>query len=173
MMVIASRVCVGLLLLSSGAFKAVAFDGFRMTVQAYRIVGSSMWSRIVAGIVVCCECTLGGALIVGLLPRVSSSIAFAMLIVFSLAACVVVMRGDTGVRCGCKFFGRDDRIGWHLGLRNMSLACFLLPSAWPLSGAYALLTILTGVLLLGFSVASVNPQRFRLQIARIESNASR
>jgi hypothetical protein len=50
----------------------------------------------------------------------------------------------------------------------VSLACFLLSSAWPLSGGYALLTTLIGVLLLGFSVASVNPQRFRVQIARIE-----
>jgi|SRR5271166_6368956 len=167
-MVNACRACVGLLLLSAGAFKVVGFDRFRLAVQAYRIGGGGAWSTIVAAIVVCCECIVGGALVVGLFPRLCSSFALAMLTVFSIAAATVVMRGHTDVRCGCRFLGRDDRIDWHLGLRNMSLACFLLPSVWPLSRVYELSTILTGVLLVAISVAAADPHRLRLRIARIE-----
>jgi len=91
-----------------------------------------------------------------------------MLTLFSIAALTVVMRGHTGVRCGCEFLGRDGQIGWHLGFRNMFLVCFLLPSAWPLSRAYELSIILTGLLLVAISFAAVDPRRFRFQMARIE-----
>ncbi len=62
----------GLLLLTGGGVKAAGFRDFRLAVEAYRIGGRGVWSTIAAAIVVCCECILGGALIIGLLPRIFS-----------------------------------------------------------------------------------------------------
>lgn len=158
---------VGVLLMISGISKARDLTGFCLAIRAYRIVKTETWTRVVATIVVGCECILGAALVAGVLPRLVSCLALAMLAVFSFAASSVVIRGYAGVPCGCKFLGRDGRIGWYLGLRNISLGCFLLPSAWHLAGAYQALAIFTGVLLVAISAVAADPRQSRLRTARI------
>lgn len=165
--VVAVRMLVGLLLLSSGLFKAVDFGGFCLAVRGYGLVGRRAASSIVAAIVVSAECVLGGALILGWLPRLSGVMAVGMLFAFSLAGLLAVMRGHANAKCGCKLFGGNDRIGWQLWVRNISFVCFLLPSVRALPNRYVAVILSLGAVLIILGVALADLRQAHVRVGAL------
>ncbi len=115
------RVVIGVILIIAGWAKSQATDVFAKVLLSF---GSPKFlNRILARVLPWFEIGLGLLLVAGLWPRFTVPIAIALLIVFSLALGLNLIRGNV-VECGC-FGVNSSKISWKLVLRNAFLILLL------------------------------------------------
>lgn len=129
--------CLGGLLLVAGLAKAVDLTAFADVLGAGGLVARSRAQRAGLAIVVA-ELFVGGALFLGLASAALSVVVSVMLAVFAIAQGTMVVRGRSGVPCGC--FGVDPRRTVGIGSVAMStaLAALAAGAGWVLATGEAL-----------------------------------
>ncbi|MGQ9561639.1 MAG: MauE/DoxX family redox-associated membrane protein [Candidatus Oleimicrobiaceae bacterium] len=118
-MVLACRISVGVMFLLAGLSKVADLEGFARAVARYGIVPRSLLS-FVALTLPPVEVALGLFLLVGFLTRWTALGAVVLLLAFSLATGIVLLRGAS-FDCGCLGIIAEERIGLFTLTRNALL----------------------------------------------------
>ena len=162
-MTTACRIAVGLLLFAGGILKAKEFRTFIASIHAYAMFAKGITERVMSIIVMISELALGTAVMFGWLFPWSGVLALSMLALFTIVVVAALLRGKSRIKCGCMVFGRNERIGWHVCLRNFAFACLLLPSVLRIS---ALLMLCLAITSMGVSVLSLTAEGARIHAAK-------
>lgn len=152
------RGVVGLIFLLGGAAKILSRDEFFAAVRAYKLVKNPVGVSTVSLCVVCGEIMLGVGLYVGPFSRAAAVGALGLLAVFNVAVAAALLRSQGPASCGCMILKREIPLGWNVCLRNLGLACLVVPSAIPTP---SMPTLLCGVALLAASFAVTDVGRIR------------
>lgn len=161
------RVAIGLLLLSGGVFKVRGFREFVAALDAYAMFGAKR-SVICIGLVsIAAETVIGALLVSGWLLPWAIFAALSLFGIFSLIVVVALLRRRARIDCGCMMIGMRDEIGWHVCLRNVALACLLIPSVGP---APPLLMLSVAVVAMVVSAATANLGRVHNAILASDSS---
>jgi uncharacterized membrane protein YphA (DoxX/SURF4 family) len=123
-----SRIIVALIFLLSAGFKLSDYKAFVRSVGAYRLTNPARWTSALSASIIVVEGIVGAALLSGWQWRRVAAAAVGLLCVFSWVVAAALLRGLTNIKCGCMVLGRNGPIGWYVCLRNLGLACLLLPS---------------------------------------------
>lgn len=162
-MTTACRIAVGLLLFAGGILKARKFRIFIASVHAYGMFAKGITERVVSVGVMISELALRTAIICGWFFPWSGVLALGMLALFTIIVAAALLRGKSRIKCGCMVFGRNERIGWYVCLRNFALACLLLPSVLHIS---VFLMLCIAIALMSVSVLSLTADGVRFHAAR-------
>lgn len=120
------RLLLGLILFSVGISKLARPSDFRRGIQDYQIFSSVQESKLaISTILAYClpiaEILSGFGLITGLLLNPAILLGIVLLIVFSGAMAINLVRGRTDLSCHCGGAIGDHRISWWLIGRNSAL----------------------------------------------------
>lgn len=123
-------VAVGSLLIITGVGKAVmGFDRFSEIIRGYQLLPSGA-AQVAARIVPVLEISLGCALAAELgAPFVAVSVVV-LLLVFSLAAVTVLLRGVGEIPCGCFGSSKESNVSWMTASRAALLGFAVLSTLW-------------------------------------------
>lgn len=118
------RLCLGVLLLSTGGSKLFRFKQFRQGIREYRIIPSLFeknfsLSLMLSVCVPALELIVGCALLIGLLVIPVSLLAVGLFLLFSGAIAMNLMHGHYDLSCHCGGVLGDHRISWWIVGRNM------------------------------------------------------
>lgn len=114
------RVFLGTIFLSTGISKVRNMQEHILIVKEYRILPSSQ-IYIVARVEVLIELFTGMMLFLGLFQTIGAVLASLLLILYSLAITINLIRGRNGISCGCGGAVGSHQISWFLVLRNLTL----------------------------------------------------
>lgn len=117
-----ANIAVGIILLYSGVTKLKDIAGAQIAVLAYRILPRRV-SRLFVTLLSWLEVITGILLILGSTIAVSS--ALTLLVIFTVAAASVMVRGFD-IACHC--FNSNERISWRTLFRNATFVIALLPN---------------------------------------------
>lgn len=125
------RLLLGLILISVGISKLARPGDFQRGIRDYQIFSSAQESKLaISTILACCfpvaEILSGLGLITGLLLNPAILLGISLLIVFSAAITINLVRGRTDLSCHCGGAIGDHRISWWLVGRNGILIIGLL-----------------------------------------------
>jgi uncharacterized membrane protein YphA (DoxX/SURF4 family) len=119
----ATRIVLGLIFVFAGAEKIADPKSFAISISNYRLLPiltinffaiTLPWIELVAGIL----------LILGISVKENSSILFSMLLVFTIAITISLLRG-LSIDCGC--YGKGSQIGlFKIGENTLMLIGFIL-----------------------------------------------
>lgn len=151
MLVVGSRILVGVIFLTSAVAKARHPLDFMMALEAYESVRSSRYLHGIARCIVAAEFFVGISLLSAWLLPWSAIVGIVLLGAFGMVTTIALLAGRTKVNCGCMVFGRNETIGWHIFLRNAALICLVVPSL--LEGVF-LWSAICACVLMGASVVS-------------------
>ena len=116
----ALQVGIGILFVVAGAGKATRWHEFKGTLDAYRLIPSSL-VRPAAAVIVVAELVSGLALVSGWQAGGFAVLASLMLACFAAGMAINLARGRSFIDCGC-FRGARQPIEWRLVARNVVLA---------------------------------------------------
>lgn len=126
--VLAARLVLGVLFVVAGASKLRDGDRFRRAVETYAVLPPRM-ARVVARVVPPVECLAGALLVVGLLPSVAAAAVALLLVAFTAAITVNLLRGRR-IDCGCFDAPGGQPISWTTVGRNGLLLALALGLVW-------------------------------------------
>lgn len=129
----------GLALLGSAASKLNDPQRFAGIVRAYRLLPGPL-AGLVAVALPLAELVIGAALLLRMETKPVALAAAALLMIFAVAIGINVLRGRTGISCGCFLSERASRLSWPLVGRNLAAAAAL--SASTTIGAVAIAPLL-------------------------------
>jgi uncharacterized membrane protein YphA (DoxX/SURF4 family) len=122
-LLLATRMVLGFIFVYAGAEKIADPEAFAISISNYRLLPiftinffaiTLPWIELVAGIL----------LILGITVKENSSILFSMLLVFSIAIAISLLRG-LSIDCGC--YGKGSQIGlFKIGENTLMLIGFIL-----------------------------------------------
>jgi len=118
---IACRFALGTIFLLSGAAKLANRNEFEQVVSEYRAVPESM-SRAVARVIPPTETALGVCLLLGALVRPAAFVAAALLVAFTVAIALNLVRGRR-IACGCFGTISSREVSWFAVARNVVFVC--------------------------------------------------
>lgn len=157
------------LLAAAAAHKAIAPAEFSSVLRDYRVIPDSL-APLLAPAVILVEAMLAG----GLLAPISRSFAgFGAAVLFAIYAAAIavnLIRGRTGIDCGCSFGRATGRLSSALLFRNAALILSALVAASPVSAralgvfdfaSAVLFTLAVGALYLAGESLASNAARFR------------
>jgi putative oxidoreductase len=116
---LAFRLMLGLVFVRAGLTKIPQGDAFRQAVTNYRLVPERA-AQPIARALPFVELTLGGLLLLGIAQAASSFLLAGLLIIFTLAVSVNLLRGRS-IDCGCLGAGAPAPITWWTVGRNLVL----------------------------------------------------
>lgn len=117
---LAARLVLGFVFIVAAVDKAADPNAFAVSIANYKIVGPTV-GLVVATVLPWIELLCGVFLIFGIMPRGSSLLVVAMLVVFTAGVVSGIVRG-LDIACGC--FTQDPgvgKIGWMKVLENTGL----------------------------------------------------
>lgn len=150
LLVVSARDGLGFILLAAGVPKLVRNEQFRNILRNYLVLPDNGVAAV-AWAIPCVELTVGGWLIVGVLPADALAAAALGFMIFAVAITVNLARGRR-VECGCFGSSSQSEASWrHVG-QDVGLAFGALVGAvWfgtdPAIGKPALLVVVQGALL--------------------------
>ncbi|MCB1692043.1 MAG: hypothetical protein KDI19_04710 [Pseudomonadales bacterium] len=127
----------GLLWLFASMHKLGEHGIFEATLADYQLLPTSL-VRPVARLLAYTEGCLAIAWIVRAQPVYVVGISTALLSLYALAMGINIVRGRTGISCGCSFAatGEDARLSWWLVLRNLGLVAVAFIALVPTTGRH-------------------------------------
>jgi hypothetical protein len=152
-----ARSLVGLLLIYSGVAKLFEMGTFINVVRAFSLLPHAIASSVARAVPVA-ECATGSLLLVAVafpqsVARWSAVVAMLLLVVFSGALSINLMRGRRNISCGCFGARVGDQISWILVARNCILGgVAYLAFQQPSVNRAVILGERVGALLLGLSM---------------------
>jgi uncharacterized membrane protein YphA (DoxX/SURF4 family) len=130
------RVYVGGVFVYASMYKINYPAEFAETIASYQLL--PYWAVNIAALIMpWLELVSGVLLILGVRTRSAAAVVGGMLMLFSLAILVTLLRGIP-IGCGC-FTSAEEPLGWGTLWRDliwlaMTLQVYLFPSAWQLEG---------------------------------------
>lgn len=117
------RLLLGLILLSVGASKLARPSNFQRGIQDYQFLSPALDSRLALSTILAyglpiAEILVGVGLISGLLLFPALVVAIILMLIFSVAMAINLVRGRTDLSCHCGGTIGDHRISWWLIGRN-------------------------------------------------------
>jgi uncharacterized membrane protein YphA (DoxX/SURF4 family) len=125
-----ARIAVGALLLVSGAAKLKSFKIFLESLEGYGFSRKGLGRRALAVAVPLAEVPTGIALILGWYLPIAIVAALFLFGIFTAAVTAALLRGRSGIPCGCMAFGNRGTISWNICMRNVGLGLMLVPGIW-------------------------------------------
>lgn len=128
------RVFLGTLFLSTGMSKWKKMQEHIAIVKEYRILPASSIPLFVRA-EIAVELLTGVLLFLGMFQTFGASLASLLLILYSFAIALNLIRGRREISCGCGGVAGNHRISWLLVVRNLLLTMlaawvFFSPSQW-------------------------------------------
>jgi Methylamine utilisation protein MauE len=124
--------CLVLLWSAAAWDKIHAREWFARVLAAYRLLPTG-WSPAIAVLLPAVELAIAIGLLIPGCRRQAAQLGAAMLLLYSLAIAVNLLRGRRDFDCGCHP-GHDQPVSWLLVLRNMVFCALSLSLLLPLSG---------------------------------------
>jgi hypothetical protein len=159
------RVLIGVLFVLAGVQKGRDPRAFRLAIRKYEILSDKpLFLEVVTVMVPAVELVNGVLLMGGWFIGVSCSLAALLLLAFSFMPVIAELRGNTVPNCGCPSFLGKKLAGSQLLLRNLGLACFLVPGIQPKLGMVSLvcggilLATLVGIISMKAATPSISPE---------------
>lgn len=118
--VLAGRFAIGLILAAAAVPKLVDRHQFEHAIAGYQLLPRRLVSPV-ARVLPSIELTCGVALLAGIFVPAAALIGGMLLVTFSIAAAVNLLRGRT-IDCGCGGAGISRQIGWDLVFSDLLLA---------------------------------------------------
>lgn len=128
----------------AGVAKAATFGQFTAALEGYRWAVAPAMLRAGAAVIVCGEILVGFGVLIGRSRHAAAASGLALLLTFTIAVASALLKPNRPTKCGCIPF-RDERMGWHICVRNAGLGLLLVPAVLPVSW---LLSFAAGTLLL-------------------------
>jgi uncharacterized membrane protein YphA (DoxX/SURF4 family) len=119
----ALRVFLSLLLGTSALMKLVSASSFATTVRSYQILPEAL-AGLSATVLIVTEIALSAFLITGYQLRFALVGVAALILIFSIAIGINLLRHRTDLNCGC-FGPAGTKIGWGLIFRNLFILCLV------------------------------------------------
>lgn len=127
-LVIFFRMLLGTILLTSAIEKIRKKNEHKAIVVAYKIIPEYTDKYFIV-VEILVELVVGLFLIIGYMLKLSSLLAIALLVTYTLAILINIYRGKKEMSCGCGGVVGDHKISWKLVFRNallMLLGIYLL-----------------------------------------------
>lgn len=116
--------------ISSGVSKIMNFEKHIITIDNYKVLPQSL-IPFLSKFEITIELFVSVLLYLGLFQKMAIMLMIFMLVVYSLAISVNLLKGRDDISCGCNGVIGDHRISWWLVLRNLG---FVVLGIWILSG---------------------------------------
>lgn len=132
---LAFRIYIGIIFIYSGMFKIVYTAEFAETIAGYEIL--PYWALNIFAIALpWIELLSGILLIAGIRTKSAAAIIAGMLILFSLAITINLIKGSS-LSCGCFHYSREEVMSWWTLIRDliwlgMTLHCLFFDRAFQL-----------------------------------------
>ncbi|GBQ95595.1 methylamine utilization protein MauE [Acetobacter nitrogenifigens DSM 23921 = NBRC 105050] len=147
---------VGALFLAASVSKMRDRDGFLGQLAAYRLLPDALLTPVL-WLLIGAETLLGAGLLSGVAPTACGLASAALLLVFSAAMAINVIRGRTSISCGCLPGSGGETLSWRSVARSVALAVaalFVAVAGSPDSLALRAQGAITGACLLALAIAA-------------------
>ncbi|WP_337983213.1 MauE/DoxX family redox-associated membrane protein [Lysinibacillus sp. C5.1] len=114
------RICMAIIFFSSSISKYNTLDKHIGIIENYKVLPPS-WSSVVGKLDVLVEFCLGILLLLGLFQFLSGLIAGGLLLIYTMAIVINIMRGRKEISCGCGGVLGNHNLSWKLVIRNIIL----------------------------------------------------
>lgn len=124
--------CLALLWSAAAWDKIHAREWFAQVLAAYRLL-PARWSPAIAVLLPAVESAIATGLLIPGCRGQAAQLGAGMLLLYSLAMAVNLLRGRRDFNCGCHP-GHDQPVSWLLVMRNIAFCALSLSLLLPLSG---------------------------------------
>ena len=114
------RIILMYVFLSTSLSKLNKMDQHILTVKEYNLL-PNRFVRFFSILEVYFELSVGLFLLLGLFPGITSGIAVVLLLIFTSAISINLLRGRNNISCGCGGIAGNHQISWILVFRNLLL----------------------------------------------------
>lgn len=125
-----ARVIEGVLLLSAGVSKLLAFEWFISVLKKYHIFPAKL-AKPIGVLIILAEVLFGVFFLWGIFLRWTVFAGVVLFVSFMLAVLTNLIRGRFDLECGCLGFRKGSKIGWHLLVRNLGFCGLAMLSLYP------------------------------------------
>lgn len=115
---LAVRIIVGFLFLSSAISKLNSMTEHIVTVRKYKIIPSRM-VRFFSYFETIVELIASILIIIGYKVELAGFIILALLVSYTVAVIINLFRGNTNISCGCGGVVGNHKLSWYLPVRNV------------------------------------------------------
>lgn len=115
------RLFLSMVFFISSINKMRQFQSFTATITAYRLLPET-WSKSLAVIITGTEFSVSVLLFMGWQSQIAASVSIFMLLIFSIALGINLIRGRADLECGCSGTRYDQEISLGLLGRNIALS---------------------------------------------------
>lgn len=114
------RLLLGMIFLVSSVSKVSAPRRFANTLIAFRLIPNS-WAQPFAIILIGAEAIIAALLLIGWQSRISAGLCGFLLVIFTVAIGLNIIRGRTDLECGCFGLRHAQQVNFNLVGRNVLL----------------------------------------------------
>lgn len=116
------RICIALIFISSSISKFNTFDKHIGIIENYKVLPAN-WSRVLGKLDILVEFVIGILLLLGLFQFFGGLFAGCLLLTYTIAIVINILRGRTEISCGCGGVLGNHNLSWKLVIRNIVLIC--------------------------------------------------
>lgn len=118
------RICIAIIFISSSISKYNTFDKHIGIIEDYKVLPTN-WSRVMGKLDITAEFVVGLLLLVGLFQFFGGFFAACILLIYTIAIVINLLRGRNEISCGCGGVLGNHNLSWILVTRNilLSLIC--------------------------------------------------
>lgn len=114
------RICIAIIFISSSISKYINFEKHIGIIEDYKILPPN-WSKSLGNLDFSIEFVIGILLLLGLFQFWSGVIGSGLLLIYTIAIVINILRGRTEISCGCGGVMGNHNLCWKLVIRNISL----------------------------------------------------
>ena len=114
------RICMAIIFLSSSISKYNTLEKHIGIIENYKVLPPH-WSRVLGKLDILVEFSIGTLLLLGLFQFLSGLIAGSLLLIYTVAIVINILRGRTEISCGCGGVLGNHNLSWKLVIRNIAL----------------------------------------------------